>query len=456
MFRYTKAFIFIILVLVLPFVFACKKDKNILGSDVQSKDDVLNAQFSDTSTIYAHTVAIDSIASLNDNIKFLGSNQDPVFGRTDVSLYTKCALPNNITNVSFGEDANLVNAEIRLAIRSLDFHGDYSTPLTYHVYEMNTNINADKFYFTNNNSYVNYNNLLGTFTGTFSNVDGTLVIAIPINSTYAKSILNNPQYLLNNTVFQSTFKGFYITCASSNLNPTSTQGVIAKFDLESALSGFYLYYQNGTYSPTKETKNFKFTFSGSNVVRFNEIKHKFNDGATNLLTAQLQGDTAKGAEALYLKGLGGLKVKIKIPYLLNFVSKNKVSINRAELRIKADVVKNGSDIKYPAPAKLALLGIDSTGKEIFTYDQTNTIDFAKYGGTYDYTNNEYVFNIARDVQNIMNGKKKNYGYYLVVTDPDPAYTARRDSYQQRIVLAGMANALNKPVFKITYTPFVND
>ncbi len=444
------------IVLALPIFISCKKDNNILGSNVQSQEDVLNAQFSDTSQIYAHSVLIDSIASLNDNIKFLGSNQDPVFGRTDVSLYTKFALPNNITNVSFGEDANLINAEIRLAIRSLDFQGDFSTPLKYNVYEMNSNINADKFYYTNNDKLINYNNLLGTFTGTLSNIDGTLVLSIPINSTYAKSILNNPQYLINNTVFQSTFKGFYITSASSNLNPVSAQGAIAKFDLESALSGFYLYYQNGTYSPTKETKNFRFTFNGSNVVRFNEIKHKFNDGAINILNAQIQGDTAKGNEALYLKGLGGLKVKIQIPYLLNYVSKNKVSVNRAELRFKVDVAKNGSDLKYPAPLKLALLGMDSTGKEIFTYDQINTIDFSKYGGSYDFANNEYVFNIARDVQNILNGNKKNYGFYLVVTDPDPANTARRDAYQQRIVLAGMANTQNKPIFRLTFTPFVND
>lgn len=437
-------------------VSACKKDKSVLGADIQDPDDVLGAVVTDTSKIYAHTIPFDSAASFNDNLKFLGSNQDPVFGRMDVSLYTKYSLPNNITNVSFGDDANLVSSEIILAVKSIDFVGDYLTPMTYKVFEMNTNLTSDKVYYTNKTSYYNASNLLGSYTGTLSVMNGAFVIRIPVNSTYASAILNNPQYLLNNTVFQNTYKGLYITTSSTDLNPSTAQGVIAKYDLDASLSGFYLYYQNGTPGPGKETKTFKFPFNGSNVTRFNEVKHKYNDGGSQLLIKQMQGDTSVGAQGLFLRGLGVTKVKLQIPYLTNFVSKHKIAVNRADLIVKVDQGLNGSSGNYVPPTKMALLAMDSLSREIFTFDQLSSIDFARYGGDYDSDNKQYVFNISRDIQTIMNGGRKNLGFYLVIANPDKLYTPRRDDRAERVVLGGTSSALYKPVFRITYIPFVND
>ncbi len=430
----------------------CKKDKKVLGTSTLPEEDALGAMFSDTSTIYTHTIPIDSIVSINDAIKFMGSNQDPVFGRTDVGLYTKFALPNNITNVSFGNDAQLVKAELKIAVRTLDFLGDYQSSLNYQLYEMKENIPADKFYFTNNRSLFNVNNLLGSYTGSFSVENGTLVVAIPLNHTYGSALLTHTPALINTTALQNTYKGFYVTCKTSPLNPVSQQGVIARFDLESPLSGLFLYYRNGPVSPGKETKTFRFTLSGSNVVRFNEVAHKFNDGATNLLNAQLAGDTTKGSEAIYLKGLGGTKVKFYIPYLTNYIANGAVAVSRAEIRFKVDKEKNGADGKYPVPPYLTVLAMDSLGRENYVYDQLNSIDFNRYDGNFNPETNEYIFNISRDVQTLFNGKKKNYGFYLVVADPDRAKTPRRDAMHQRVVLGGHKNTLYKPSFRITYAP----
>jgi len=443
--------LFILALLGIAFT-SCKKDNKTLNTGVLPDEDVLNGKFSDTSTILAHTIRVDSMVSFNDGIKFIGSNQDPVFGRTDASLYTKFSLPNNITNVSFGNDASLIKAEIKLVVKTLDFLGDYLSPLHYQVFEMNKNINTDKFYFSNNTSLINYSNLLGAYSGTYSVENGTLVLSISVNTVYASAILTNPQFLLNNTVLHNTYKGFYITTATTPLNPVNKQGVITRFDLDNQKSGLFLYYQNGSPEPTKETKTFRFTFGGTNVVRFNEVKHKFNDGAHPLLTSQLAGDTTKGSQALFLKGLGGTKIKIHLPHLENFTANGKISVNRAEIRFRVDVNINGTDGKYPAPLKLAILGIDSLGRENYTYDQLNSIDFARYGGDFIPATNEYIFNISRDIQALMDGKKKNYGYFLVIADPDRVQTPRRDAFHYRIVLGGHENTLYKPMFRITYTP----
>ena len=94
------------LILLIVFFSFCKKDNRILGSDNQPTEDALNSIFCDTSRINAHTLVYDSIASLNNNYKFLGSNQDPIFGRTDVGLYFNINMPTS--NANFGSTASLL------------------------------------------------------------------------------------------------------------------------------------------------------------------------------------------------------------------------------------------------------------------------------------------------------------------------------------------------------------
>ncbi len=454
-----KTVFHISIVLLLAILISCKKDKDILPADVQDQSDALNAQFSDTVTMTAHTIDVDSVRSLNDATKFLGSNQDPVFGRTDVSLYTKMSIDKVLLEFP---NATLVSAEIVIAVKSLDFVGDYQCPLTYQVFGMNQNIPATdvstglgKPYYSAPKNWYDPTNKIAERTCTYDVINGILVVRIPVNSTYAAAVLANSAYLKDNTTFQNTYKGFYITAKSTNLNPVSAQGVIAKLDLENPLSGFHIYYQTGEISASKTTSVHTFPFKGAEVVRFNEFKHEHSSGANSLLTQQLQGDSAKGAQGLFLQGLSGVKVKLKIPHLLNFVKDKPISVNQAEIRFKIDMGISSIDSKYYPPSRLAILAMDSLSNEIFTYDQINSLDFARYGGKYDSGTQEYVFNISRDIQKIMNGEKKNYGFYLVVADGDPAYAARRDDRAERIVLGG-TSSLYKPVFKITYTPFDND
>ena len=435
-----------------------------MGVDGQPENDGLNASVCDTAIITAFTKRYDSIISFNDRLKYLGSNQDPTFGRMDVGLYVNANIPNGVTFVSFGDDANLVSSEIILVVNTLNYVGDQSTPLTYSVFALDSTLDNSRLYFTNNTNLHNKNSLLGVFTGTYSSLDGKLVLRIPIDNNYAKSILNNPQYLIDNSTFLSKYKGFYITAAGSPLNPGTTpgsQGVIAHFNLEDPLSGFYLRYQKGTPSATKEDLAFRFQFSGSNALRFNTVKFDASTG-NYLLNNQLNGDTTLGQQNLFLKGLGATRIKLKIPfldYLKNYADTVPIAINRAEFTFNVDpsflgVVGSGV---YYTPPKLALLPLDSTGKETYALDQLSDTDFKnRYGGEFDATNNRYVFNIARHVQAIVNKEKKNWGFYLVIADPERTEVIRRDNIAERVVLAGNNNPTLRPKFKVSYIKYKHE
>lgn len=441
---------------------SCKKDHSILGVDVQPATDELNASFCDTAVVSAYTLKYDSIASYNDNFKYLGSNQDPTFGRMDVGLCLNANIPNGVTNTSFGDDANLVSSEIILAVNSLNFVGDQNALLTYSVFALDSALNTSRLYYSNNTKLNNPNTVLAVYTGSYSVYNGKVVLRIPIDFNFANSILNNPQYLVDNSTFINTYKGFYITASGSNLNPVSAQGVIANFNLEDVVSGFYLHYQHGTPSATKQDVDFKFNFSGTNAVRFNTVKYDASTGSY-LLNNQLNGNTALGQQNLFLKGLAGTKINLQIPFidfLKNYSDSFPISINRAEFVFNVDpaflaVVGNGY---YFTPPKLALLPLDSVGKETYAVDQLSITDFAKYGGDFDGVNNRYVFNIARHIQAILNKKRKNYGFRLAIANPSGALAIRRDNYSERVVLVGSnnPNAAFRPKFNLSFIKYKHD
>jgi hypothetical protein len=80
----------------------------------------------------------------------------------------------------------------------------------------------------------------------------------------------------------------------------------------------------------------------------------------------------------------------------------------------------------------------------------------KYGGNYDATNKQYVFNIARQIQKILNGET-DYGFYLVNASPNKSFVIRRDNRLERVVIGGKITPITyKPIFKVTYVKYPFD
>jgi len=434
-----------------------------LGSDNQPTEDALNSTFCDTSRINAHTLLYDSIASLNSNYKFLGSNKDPIFGRTDVGLYFNINMPTS--NVNFGSTASLLYSEIILRVgfrkdSTYDYLGEASSNLTYSVFAIDSTLIPSKGYYSNTKKLYNINELIAVFTGSYSALGSEIVLRIPVNTDFAKAIFTNTVDLQSNDVFQKKHKGFYITSEGTNLNPISNQGIITKFDMDHDLSGFYLRYKIGS---AADTNSFKFSFKGTEAVRFNTVKYQANQGASYLLTKQLEGDTSIGAENLFLKGLGATKIKVNIPFLKNYTDSFKVAVNRAEIVFNVDPTFITSSGIYNAPPRLALIPIDQSGIDTIPFDCQTDYDVGRYDGYYDKENSRYVFNIARHIQAIFNNKIKNNGFILAVSNIDNSYSYylngvkhlmyRRDNYSERVVLAGVNKLSIKPKLNLSFIKY---
>lgn len=455
-----KLFKYAFFLFVLVGLFNCKKSKFRTGdvpsmsADVQPESDMLNSSFSDTATFYIHTVKYDSSRSYQDQFKYLGSNQDPVFGRTNASIFTNFSMPSGVTNVSFGDDAVLDSAEFILTFTQ-NFVGDTTTPLTYEVHQLTQSMDKTAAYYMHStipysSTKLSYATRRITKTGDFYS------IRLPFDKTFASAIISNPAYLTSSTTFQSIYKGFYITTKNTALNP-SQQGALMKIDLDNSVSGVYVYYHNGTSSSSKETKTYRFPFSGDYASRFNNIAYDPHSGGNTMLIDQLdKTDTTKGKQDFFLKGVAGSKAVIRLPYLKNYSSSEPIGVSRAEFIFKVDQTFTSTTGQYEPPLQLSLVAIDGSGKEIYVKDQYYSTDLQHFGGSYDPVNKQYVFNIARHVQDIMSGKLDNYGFYLVVANPDRNYVARRDDKAERVVLGGINNSMFKPTFRLTYVRFPYD
>lgn len=424
---------------------SCKKPSNPLGLEVQPKYDQLQASASEIQPVTMHTVYNDSIYSFNSNYKYLGSNQDPTFGRTDVGLYLNANL--TVSNLKFGSQAQITSAEIILEASGIEYLGDAATALNYSVFTLDSSLNANRAYLSDNFSLYNSTTVVGAFTGSYSTIEGKVVLRIPIDTAFAGKIMRDTAALVDNTFFLSKYKGFYITSQSSNLNPVSAQGIVTLFDLSTALSGFHLRYKK---TPGAVEESFRFTFTGDAAAKFNTVKYQAWQGGNYLLTQQLKGDTSLGNQNTFLKGLGSTIVKVQIPGLKFSNDSFFVSVNRAEVIFNVDMSFQPSSGKYEAPPILSLIPLDVNGKESLGSHSYNVSNLSRYNGKYDSDKKRYVFDIARFVQLVMNGDRKNYGFNLVVADPDISKVLYRDQYQNRVVFYGLNQSDLKPKCNLYY------
>lgn len=440
------------------FLSGCKKDHSVLGVDVQPGEDGLNAESVRGLPVYAHTVAYDSIICYNDvTYAFLGNNTDPIFGKTDIGLYLNTSI--SVSNLDFGATSTLTAAEMILALDNTVFTGDKNAVLTYSIFPLDSTLDGSgkRYYYSTNKRLYNPTPIVVQST-IFDTINGQSVIKINLDKTYAENLMRDTPNLTTNEVFQAKYKGYYI---AASIKTPGAEGVVFRVNLSSELSGLHLHYLQS--AAPNDTLDFRFPVNAASAVHFNTVKF---EPATEIKN-QFQ-DSTLGNNRLFLKGMGMSKLKIQIPFLKDYSDSFDVAVNRAELILTLEPGSMGSGGAYTPPPALTLLSIDSLGRETFIADLLTATDFSRYDGLYDDTYQRYVFNIAREAQLIFRGQKKNNGFYLVVANSIPGLSReyvgtsrelkalRRDTYIQRVVLAGNNNVAYKPVFNINYIKFKND
>jgi hypothetical protein len=406
------------LIALCAFLISCKKDKRIPESDVQPVTDAPATGYREL-PVTGFTGKYDSLPSFRVSPRFLGCNNDNIFGRTEVGLYTNAVL--NLSAVYFGDAPVPVSAELDISLEPLQFSGISDAALTYSVYTLDSILDPTRFYFTRNFRLYNRNDLIGVYTGTADVVQSaTPLLRIPLSIDFAKRIMSHPEYLQDNATFQSVYRGFYIRASV----PSGSEGIVYQCRMDDPASALVISYRP---TPADTVSTLALPFSGSGSMNFNTVLNDPQNGS-DIFRDQLNGDSIRGKDMFFVKGLGIAKIKLKIPDLVADTAIRVIS--RAEMTLFVDRSLSSGSGLYRKPYALTLLPVDSLGREILLTDlQSSTIDLPRYDGLYNPDIDGYTFNLARHVQAIISGKVKNYGFRLIATQPISPFLARDDMFE---------------------------
>lgn len=449
-------FFLIPLVILIAGLSSCD-ESSVVGLDVQPSGDLLNVGYQDTVSLVTKTVLVDSIqsdeAAISGGSGLLGKYIDPIFGTAYSAIYTQVRLATN--NPPFGTSPICDSI-----VLSMDYSGTFygkteMKPQTVNVYEVTEDILGASNYFSNNTLQRGSNDLTEgsggyTFTPRIPLATDSMALLygvkehsklrIRLEQNFGQTILNNQSsgVLASNEAFQQFLKGIYITTENTSGLATG-EGNILYFSLPT--SKISIYYHNPTSGGLVKKWMKSYDFALSNVARFNHYQHNFSTGIDPDLATQLGATPPSNNAVVFVQSMSGLKTKIETPYMMNLQDSGAIAINKAELVIKVDTSAMYQKDSFAVPEKLVVFGINDDGTAYVLSDMNEGDTY--YGGTYDATNAEYRFNLARYFQQVLYGTHKNNGLYVVA--------GNGSLYANRVVLGGGSSGPYQMKLNITYT-----
>ncbi len=418
------------------------KESDIIGLDVQPPNDLIGADFQDTTTLITKTVYADSLRTDESLIltgdAMIGSYWDPVFGKANASLYTQLRL--SALNPSFGTSPVVDSVVLSLAYNSTYYGKTDRKKQRVNVYQVSEDIKGENSYYSNHTVTVLTGDLAASYEFTPRPADSVYVtnkklkphLRIPLDTAWAHNLITQNNFATT-AAFQSAMKGLHITTEGSTVL-SNGDGNILYFRCGDDQSKVTVYYHNAA------NDSLTFDFLLGSVARFSSFNH-IRSGENAQLAAQLDGTSPAQNNTVFIQSMAGVKTKIEMPYLMNWLNAGGISVNKAELVIKVDVTPTYMLDTFAAPTKLVLFGINDDGTSYVLPDANEGATY--FGGTYNTTDKEYRFNIGRYIQQVLAGTKKNNGLYLLAANG--AINANR------VVLGGGSSSLYPMKLRITYT-----
>lgn len=431
-------------VLLVLALFSCKKDPYELGIDLLPPSDTLNVLVTDSCTVVAYSVRHDSIRTDENSNFIVGSMLDPVFGKSTAGFYSQVRL--GADSPDFGN--NPVLDSLVLVLFYNGYYGDTTTMQNVKVYEISQDLSLDSSYWSNqrvatypsllaNQSFYPHPNDSVKVSG--KNMGAHLRLNLNKFTNYlGNKILYAPSDVLaDNNSFVKFFKGLYV-----ETNPINSNGVLLNISSGNSTSRLEIYFHNSE----RDSLQYNFVIDDK-AARFTYIDHNgYLDASPDLKRQMLNHDTTLGANQLFLQGLGGVKLKIRFPYMKDFGKGHIVAINDALLMFS----NMETDTTFAPPPQLSLFRQDSIGRISFLADENEGQTY--FGGTYNKSSKTYFFRITQHIQKVIQHAYSNsFDLYIQVNNP-----TKTDMPPYRIMLNGTNPSLpgaltNRFRLKLIYT-----
>jgi hypothetical protein len=309
------------------------------------------------------------------------------------------------------------------------YYGDFSERLKLNVYELEQDLNISNAYYTSDTiATIATKNLAINRNVYFTSSSFAQGLRIRLDTSLGNKILfADSASRSNNAQFIKLFKGLYLGSEPVTAG-VKEPGVVYYFNPTGSKTKLSLYYKGKIAGIYYNNLQFDFLMNAE-AARFNRIQRSQTEG--RLLAEALNNPNTVGKQNVLLQGGSPKTVYVKIPNLSNL---GPATINRAELVLRADKSKLGSDNRYAPPSTIlaCFATLDSLRDQPnFT---SSSLDVDRY---------EYVLPIANYAQRLMSRTISNYGIFI--------FSQSEQVGLNRVVLGGSSHPTLKPYLRITYT-----
>ncbi|WP_207428483.1 DUF4270 family protein [Pedobacter sp. SYSU D00535] len=430
------------------FIFSSCQKSDTVGLDLDP-DNAIISDLTDTATVWTSTVREDTVATSSLAQSPLGYFNDPVLGITRSDLALDLSVPSD--NFSFGTNPTLDSAVLVLRYGD-EFYGDsLNTTYNIKVHQLTEGFVSGTTYY--NNKIWGYNSgavIGGKTVNRFAWNDSLRIrqiikgapdtlrkiephLRIPIDNNFAtNTLLNaNSANFVNTAALKSYLKGLYLTAQVNG-----TGGIIFLNPYNTTVSRLEVYYKNTNSNNTRDTLMASFGISTAAA----SISHDY--------PAAIQNKLGVVSQEVYVQPMGGLRTKVKFPYLEKIREKGNFAINKAELVVS---VVDGTTQFRPA-RRLVMYRTDIAGQRQMLPDYGASV----VGVGHNANTKRYIFNVSNYVQQVLNGSLKQYDLFIAAIDPSAAENIANFRFgdaatAQRSVLGGTAHPNYKIKLNIYYT-----
>ncbi len=441
---------------------ACN-DPTDLGADLIS-DQFSDIQFTDTVSIRTVTIPQDSIFTYTNIVAAqqasypIGALNDPIFGRSEASLYVdyRLSVTSAITEIDF-DGFTIDSLVLGLALDSTRIYGDTLQPQTFRIYRLLENMdNTERYY--SDQTFMTEATPVGEATDVYirPRTDTEIIevrgddndttyfpqVRIRLDDALGAELLNLDPVLgdsipySNSETFQEYFKGLHIV-------PDPGNTVVAGFNQASTFTYLKMYYSN-------QDTALNYTF----VV--NDLSTRVGNFAHDYTGAEVEpfiNDATQGDSLIFVQGLSGLNVRMDFPYIEDFT--DRVVVNRAELEFTYAYIPGDDTITFAAPDRIVLTTLEESSGDFFFIEDVNsggTVgDLDVFGGSpVDEDDNgvfvkKYRMNISNFLQDIIDNPEDNNEIYLQVF--------LKNQYASRGILYGPGHSVYPAKLHLSYTVY---
>lgn len=411
------------LCLLLPVVFfACElEDPKEIGAGLNPATGSFGVIYTDTLTLRASTVLVDSVVTSQSARPIVGHYNDPVSGTVTCRSFFQ-AIYNQ--KADLGASPQYDSTTLFLINDSLS--ADLAKPITQNlkVYRLAEDFNGARNY-RNTDGFAFDPAPVGeyTYNRPANSTRKADTLRIRLNAATGSSLLSAYTGTLTENDFVAAFKGLALASDESG-------NTLSRF----ALGAVVMYYHNAGETVAKSV-----AFSASFGRFFNQVRSVRTGALAGLQKAYDAVPSTSTGEMAYIQSGTGLKAKIEMPFLQELRKNRDIIINEARLVLKP--VSGGvfSSVQLP-PSRLRLYEADINGR-MPTLVQAGTPPAYFYvplqgrlgspdallnaDGSYVFSVGEYLQQLLYNDRQPASQRKANKGVFVAVPSGAPYEEAPR-------------------------------